>query len=86
MSLIELLVVVCEAIVYRMGSGYGVRKLRPVLLGSISCTSRIQGPPGQLHGQQKPGAAGAQHSQCGHMRSGGDGAINLRPPPISIET
>ena len=42
MGLIELLVVVCEAIVCRMGSGYGVRKLRPVLLGSTSCTGRIQ--------------------------------------------
>ncbi|KAL0805311.1 hypothetical protein Bca101_097802 [Brassica carinata] len=38
MGLIELLVVVCEAIVCRMGSGYGVRKLRPILLGSTTCT------------------------------------------------
>ncbi|KAF2615290.1 hypothetical protein F2Q70_00007263 [Brassica cretica] len=42
MGLIELLVVVCEAIVCRMSSVYGVRKLPPVLLGSTSCTGRIR--------------------------------------------
>ncbi|CAN7049424.1 unnamed protein product [Brassica rapa subsp. trilocularis] len=42
LGLLEPLVVVCEAIVCRLGSVYGVRRLRPFLLGSASCTGRIR--------------------------------------------
>ncbi|KAG2249390.1 hypothetical protein Bca52824_089018 [Brassica carinata] len=38
MGLLELLVVVCEATVCRLGSDYGVQRLRPVFLGSAPCT------------------------------------------------
>ncbi|WZZ20758.1 hypothetical protein YC2023_122145 [Brassica napus] len=38
MGLLELLVVVREAIVCRLGSDYGVQRLRPVFLGSAPCT------------------------------------------------
>ncbi|CAF2171469.1 hypothetical protein BRARA_G01713 [Brassica rapa] len=42
LGLLEPLVVVCEAIVCRLGSVYGVRRSRPFLLGSASCTGRIR--------------------------------------------
>ncbi|KAL0646834.1 hypothetical protein Bca4012_045125 [Brassica carinata] len=42
MGLLELLVVVCEAILCRLGSDYGVQRLRPVFLGSAPCTGRIR--------------------------------------------
>ncbi|KAF3552421.1 hypothetical protein DY000_02008920 [Brassica cretica] len=41
MGLLELLVVVCEAIVCRLGSDYGVQRLRPVFLGSTPCTGDL---------------------------------------------
>ena len=42
MGLVELLVVVCEAIVCRLGSDYGVRRLWPFLLRSTSNIGRIR--------------------------------------------
>ncbi|CAN6912123.1 unnamed protein product, partial [Brassica oleracea] len=42
MGLLELLVVVCEAIVCRLGSDYGVQRLQPVFLGSAPFTCRIR--------------------------------------------
>ncbi|KAL0642453.1 hypothetical protein Bca4012_040743 [Brassica carinata] len=42
MGLLELLVVVCEAIVCSLDSDYGVQRLRHVFLGSAPCTGRIR--------------------------------------------
>ena len=42
MGLLKFLVVVCAAIVCRLGSDYGVQRLRPVFLGQALCTSRIR--------------------------------------------
>ncbi|KAG2243345.1 hypothetical protein Bca52824_094810 [Brassica carinata] len=42
MGLLKFLVVVCAAIVCRLGSDYGVQRLRHVFLGSAPCTGRIR--------------------------------------------